>query len=97
MPFARYFCIFINVGLGEGAAWPVGVADKQTPDTSLRTGLRCNGTAVIGEPYREIIQTDPVSIRRELPMNGMTDSADGRGGDNRRSVVSAPLPTVFTI
>ncbi|SQW35893.1 tail fiber protein [Escherichia coli] len=21
MPFARYFCIFINVGLGEGANW----------------------------------------------------------------------------
>ncbi len=25
MPFARYFCIFINVGLGEGSALPVGV------------------------------------------------------------------------
>ncbi|EFO0095641.1 phage tail protein, partial [Escherichia coli] len=24
MPFARYFCIFINVGLGEGSALPVG-------------------------------------------------------------------------
>ncbi|HIA2925355.1 TPA: phage tail protein, partial [Escherichia coli] len=23
MPFARYFCIFINVGLGEGSALPV--------------------------------------------------------------------------
>ncbi|HGC1998047.1 TPA: phage tail protein, partial [Escherichia coli] len=22
MPFARYFCIFINVGLGEGSALP---------------------------------------------------------------------------
>ncbi len=21
MPFARYFCIFINVGFGEGANW----------------------------------------------------------------------------
>ncbi|EPA5868206.1 phage tail protein, partial [Salmonella enterica] len=25
MPSARYFCIFINVGLGEGSALPVGV------------------------------------------------------------------------
>ncbi|MEX5160479.1 phage tail protein, partial [Escherichia coli] len=22
MPFARYFCIFINLGLGEGSALP---------------------------------------------------------------------------
>ncbi|MEK2966364.1 phage tail protein, partial [Salmonella enterica subsp. enterica] len=25
MPVARYLCIFINVGLGEGSALPVGV------------------------------------------------------------------------
>ncbi|MEI1608249.1 phage tail protein, partial [Escherichia coli] len=25
MPVTRYLCIFINVGLGEGSALPVGV------------------------------------------------------------------------
>ncbi|EQQ73928.1 hypothetical protein G772_02523 [Escherichia coli HVH 111 (4-7039018)] len=32
MPFARYFCIFINVGLGEGSALPVGAPAPQLPD-----------------------------------------------------------------
>ncbi|HGC5526211.1 TPA: phage tail protein, partial [Escherichia coli] len=32
MPFARYFCIFINVGLGEAAKRDVGTGDNQIPD-----------------------------------------------------------------
>ncbi|EHU9767993.1 phage tail protein [Escherichia coli] len=32
MPFARYFCIFINVGLGEAAKRNVGTGDNQIPD-----------------------------------------------------------------
>ncbi len=28
MPFARYFCIFINVGLGEAAKRDVGTVRK---------------------------------------------------------------------
>ncbi|MDB6975089.1 hypothetical protein PMZ96_23755, partial [Escherichia coli] len=31
MPFARYFCIFINVGLGEGAKRNVGTGENQVP------------------------------------------------------------------
>lgn len=34
MPFARYFCIFINVGLGEAAKRDVGTGDNQIPDMS---------------------------------------------------------------
>ncbi|MCI4597411.1 hypothetical protein MRT18_25065, partial [Escherichia coli] len=32
MPFARYFCIFINVGLGEAAKRNVGTGTNQIPD-----------------------------------------------------------------
>ncbi|MHU56157.1 phage tail protein [Escherichia coli] len=32
MPSARYFCIFINVGLGEAAKRDVGTGDNQIPD-----------------------------------------------------------------
>lgn len=32
MPFARYFCIFINVGLGEAAKRNVGTGANQIPD-----------------------------------------------------------------
>lgn len=32
MPFARYFCIFINVGLGEAAKRDVGTGENQIPD-----------------------------------------------------------------
>ncbi|MBB9488188.1 phage tail protein, partial [Escherichia coli] len=32
MPFAHYFCIFINVGLGEAAKRDVGTGGNQIPD-----------------------------------------------------------------
>ncbi|MED8409160.1 phage tail protein, partial [Escherichia coli] len=32
MPSARYFCIFINVGLGEAAKRNVGNGQNQIPD-----------------------------------------------------------------
>ncbi|WP_420703825.1 gp53-like domain-containing protein [Escherichia albertii] len=37
MPFARYFCIFINVGLGEAATRNVGTGTGQVPDMSSFT------------------------------------------------------------
>ncbi|EOK5220716.1 hypothetical protein AB4P36_15115 [Escherichia coli] len=37
MPFARYFCIFINVGLGEAAKRWVGTGENQIPDMSAWT------------------------------------------------------------
>ena len=38
MPFARYFCIFINVGLGEAAKRNVGTGSGQIPDMSSFSG-----------------------------------------------------------
>lgn len=44
MPFARYFCIFINVGLGEAAKRNVGTGENQVPDmNSFGNSLTANG------------------------------------------------------
>ena len=40
MPFARYFCIFINVGLGEAAKRNVGTGKNQIPDMVSFSGVR---------------------------------------------------------
>ncbi len=44
MPFARYFCIFINVGLGEAAKRNVGTGSGQIPDmSSFASALSSSG------------------------------------------------------
>ncbi|WP_210437307.1 tail fiber protein, partial [Escherichia coli] len=53
MPFARYFCIFINLGLGEGSALPVGVPVPWPSPTPPTGWLKCNGAAFSAEEYPE--------------------------------------------
>ena len=52
MPFARYFCIFINVGLGEAAKRNVGTGENQIPSMSEWT----SGTGWNRDPSGRIIQ-----------------------------------------
>ncbi|MEF6496572.1 phage tail protein, partial [Escherichia coli] len=54
IPFARYFCIFINVGLGEGSALPVGVPVPWPSATPPTGWLKCNGAAFSAEEYPEL-------------------------------------------
>ena len=54
MPFARYFFIFINVGLGEGSALPVGVPVPWPSATPPTGWLKCNGAAFSAEEYPEL-------------------------------------------
>ncbi|WP_149008164.1 phage tail protein, partial [Escherichia coli] len=49
MPVTRYFCIFINVGLGEGSALPVGVPVPWPSATPPTGWLKCNGAAFSAE------------------------------------------------
>ncbi|EQO21707.1 hypothetical protein G708_02685 [Escherichia coli HVH 32 (4-3773988)] len=77
MPFARYFCIFINVGLGEGAELHVGVAVNQTSDTSPWAGPGCNGTSLIPEDDGVLTKTDPANICGDVRMELMSDYAYG--------------------
>ncbi|MEJ9635266.1 phage tail protein, partial [Escherichia coli] len=49
MPFACYFFIFINIGLGEGSALPVGAPVPWPSETPPTGWLKCNGAAFSAE------------------------------------------------
>ncbi len=51
MPFARYFCIFINVGLGEAAKRDVGRGKSDTGH-----GLFASGNGWMKLPNGKILQ-----------------------------------------
>ena len=95
MPFARYFCIFINGGLGEAAKRNVGNGEKQIPDMSFWTVTGGNGNFVIRQPDGLIIQMVTVSISGPVAMNGMTDNAYAITGSNKSYIATATLPFVF--
>ncbi|MBE0019796.1 phage tail protein, partial [Escherichia coli] len=59
MPFARYFCIFINVGLGEGSALPVGVPVPWPSATPPTGWLKCNGAAFDKVKYPHLATAYP--------------------------------------
>ncbi|EFH3899234.1 hypothetical protein ACBP80_06565 [Escherichia coli] len=95
MPFARYFYIFINVGLGEAAKRNVGNGENQIPDMSFWTVTGGNGNFVIRQPDGLITQMVTVSISGPVAMNGMTDNAYAITGSNKSYIATATLPFVF--
>ncbi|CTU37236.1 tail fiber protein [Escherichia coli] len=70
MPFARYFCIFINVGLGEGSALPVGVPVPWPSATPPTGWLKCNGAAFSAEEYPELAKAYPTNKLPDLRISG---------------------------
>lgn len=64
MPSARYFCIFINVGLGEGSALPVGVPVPWPSATPPTGWLKCNGAAFSAEDYPNLAKAYPEETTR---------------------------------
>ncbi|MVW07801.1 phage tail protein [Escherichia coli] len=89
MPFARYFCIFINVGLGEGSALPVGVP-VPWPSVTPPTGwLKCNGAAFSAEEYPELAKVYPTNKLLDLRGEFIRGWDDGRGIDSGRTLLSA--------
>ncbi|WP_404854166.1 phage tail protein [Escherichia coli] len=89
MPFARYFCIFINVGLGEGSALPVGVP-VPWPSVTPPTGwLKCNGAAFSAEEYPELAKVYPTNKLPDLRGEFIRGWDDGRGIDSGRTLLSA--------
>ncbi|WP_172947710.1 phage tail protein, partial [Escherichia coli] len=84
MPLARYLCIFINVGLGEGSVLPVGVP-VPWPSATLPTGwLKCNGAAFSAEEYPELAKAYPTNILPDLRGEFIRGWDDGRGVDSSR-------------
>ncbi|EGI3975920.1 tail fiber protein [Escherichia coli] len=96
MPFARYFCIFINVGLGEGSALPVGVP-VPWPSTTPPTGwLKCNGAAFSAVEYPKLAKAYPTNKLPDLRGEFIRGWDDGRGIDGGRSLLSEQAGTSFS-
>ncbi|EPZ1814182.1 phage tail protein [Escherichia coli] len=88
MPFARYFCIFINVGLGEGSALPVGVPVPWPSATPPTGWLKCNGAAFSAEEYPELAKVYPTNKLPDLRGEFIRGWDDGRGIDLERTLLS---------
>ncbi|EFA3715623.1 phage tail protein [Escherichia coli] len=88
MPFARYFCIFINVGLGEGSALPVGVPVPWPSATPPTGWLKCNGADFSAEEYPELAKAYPTNKLPDLRGEFIRGWDDGRGADNGRVLLS---------
>ncbi|MCV5326868.1 phage tail protein [Escherichia coli] len=89
MPFARYFCIFINVGLGEGSALPVGVPVPWPSATPPTGWLKCNGAAFSAEEYPELAKAYPTNKLPDLRGEFIRGWDDSRGIDNGRALLSS--------
>ncbi|WP_249436312.1 phage tail protein, partial [Escherichia albertii] len=63
---ARYFCIFINVGLGEGSALPVGVPVPWPSATPPTGWLKCNGAMTGKKKYPELAKAYPTNKLPDL-------------------------------
>ncbi|HAJ0674852.1 TPA: phage tail protein [Escherichia coli] len=88
MPLARYLCIFINVGLGEGSALPVGVPVPWPSATPPTGWLKCNGAAFSAEEYPELAKVYPTNKLPDLRGEFIRGWDDGRGIDTGRSILS---------
>ncbi|EIQ6912875.1 tail fiber protein [Escherichia coli] len=88
MPFARYFCIFINVGLGEGSALPVGVPVPWPSATPPTGWLKCNGADFSAEEYPELAKAYPTNKLPDLRGEFIRGWDDGRGIDAGRVLLA---------
>ncbi|HAG6387023.1 TPA: tail fiber protein [Escherichia coli] len=89
MPFACYFFIFINVGLGEGSALPVGVPVPWPSATPPTGWLKCNGAAFSAEEYPELAKAYPTNKLPDLRGEFIRGWDDGRSADAGRTILSA--------
>ncbi|HFO5811743.1 TPA: phage tail protein [Escherichia coli] len=95
MPFARYFCIFINVGLGEGSALPVGVPVPWPSATPPTGWLKCNGAAFSAEEYPEQAKAYPTNKLPDLRGEFIRGWDDGRGIDTGRALLNWQPHTIL--
>ncbi|WP_201493419.1 phage tail protein [Escherichia coli] len=88
MPVNHYLCIFINVGLGEGSALPVGVPVPWPSATPPTGWLKCNGAAFSAEEYPELAKAYPTNKLPDLRGEFIRGWDDGRGIDEGRILLS---------
>ncbi|RLX66656.1 tail fiber protein, partial [Escherichia coli] len=89
MPVSRYLCIFLNVGLGEGSALPVGVPVPWPSATPPTGWLKCNGAAFSAEEYPELAKAYPTNKLPDLRGEFIRGWDDGRGVDAGRQLLSS--------
>ncbi|MDZ8526153.1 tail fiber protein [Escherichia coli] len=89
MPVSCYLCIFLNVGLGEGSALPVGVPVPWPSATPPTGWLKCNGAAFSAEEYPELAKVYPTNKLPDLRGEFLRGWDDGRGIDSARSLLSS--------
>ncbi|EEW7580117.1 MULTISPECIES: tail fiber protein [Escherichia] len=88
MPVSCYLCIFLNVGLGEGSALPVGVPVPWPSATPPTGWLKCNGAAFSAEEYPELAKAYPTNKLPDLRGEFIRGWDDGRGIDAGRVLLS---------
>ncbi|EKT4867204.1 phage tail protein [Escherichia coli] len=101
MPFARYFCIFINVGLGEAAKRDVGTGDNQIPDM----GAFASGSGWFRLPGGYIVQfgtfagntTRFISGHFPIPFPNQPMVSVSVMSDAVQSDLSNPAPQVLSV
>ncbi|SRA67620.1 tail fiber protein from prophage CP-933H [Escherichia coli] len=104
MPFARYFCIFINVGLGEGANWvmlPGGMIIQRVylgfPDSwSSMVFLKFNGAKFSATDYPVLAKVFPALALPDVRGDFIRVWDDGRGVDGGRELLSWQNATNFS-
>ncbi|EMY0882462.1 phage tail protein [Escherichia coli] len=97
MPFACYFCIFINVGLGEGAPaigvpffWPSAAMPNTVIDSwSSMVFLKFNGAKFSATDYPVLAKVFPSLVLPEARGDFIRIWDDGRGVDSGRALLSA--------
>ncbi|EKQ0421260.1 phage tail protein [Escherichia coli] len=97
MPFARYFCIFINVGLGEGSPaigvpffWPSAAMPNTVIDSwSSMVFLKFNGAKFSATDYPVLAKVFPSLVLPEARGDFIRIWDDGRGVDGGRTLLSA--------
>ncbi|CTV95822.1 phage tail fiber protein [Escherichia coli] len=85
---SRNLCIFLNVGLGEGSALPVGVPVPWPSATPPTGWLKCNGAAFSAEEYPELAKAYPTNKLPDLRGEFIRGWDDGRGVDAGRALLS---------
>ncbi|EFH9284970.1 phage tail protein [Escherichia coli] len=96
MPVSHYLCIFINVGLGEGAPaigvpffWPSAAMPNTVIDSwSSMVFLKFNGAKFSATDYPVLAKVFPSLVLPEARGDFIRIWDDGRGADSGRALLS---------
>ncbi len=89
MPVSRNLCIFLNVGLGEGSALPVGVPVPWPSATPPTGWMKCNGSSFNLTSYPALAAVFPSGVLPDLRGEFIRGWDDGRGVDTGRVLLSS--------